>query len=505
MAAPRLPFLYPNLLRSVRSCEPSPRSLRLPSKPSAAFHSSRRCEQDTIPRRYGPANEPRIPPELPKEVAANLSGGRWTNDGAPKRTGKEKDEKEPQEMKKGEEAPTGDAKQEARTDREDKQEAVKAEQQGSADTENPLESVMNMPSPPSALPPVRVGESRHLQPPPYVHHFDTYSLVKDLEKGGFSEAQAVTVMKAVRAILQDKLELAEQSLTSKSDIQNEQYLFKAACSELQQSLRTARNAEIQRQRASRTQLQHEFDMVNQRMNQELGNLRDAIKEMFNDHKMTTREMQRSMDTAIQELNYKITVSLNSDGKSEIEGLRWFLTRRAAMAVATCASKLKLLRFGNCADEYSHDHPVLEVLLGSPKETRRSREQRKGNRGDILDPGPGKHRGTNRDTIVRRSSNRISGVTQNPFLDRQMIPLKLLSTYPFLALATIQTRPKSVDQNSSHSHHTLNHAPPHTSLHFLDSRSCGSQILRLGATGEPELTLEQPRRLTLNPGNLLRRM
>lgn len=339
MAAPRLPFLYQSLLRSVRSCEPSPRSLRLPSKPSSAFHSSRRCEQDTIPRRYGPANEPRIPPELPRDVATNLPGSRWTNDVSPNRAGKEKDVKETQEVKNGEETPTGDAKQEARADSEDQPEAAKAEQQASADTDNPLESVMNIQSPESALPPVRVGESRHLQPAPYVHHFDTYSLVKDLEKGGFSEAQAVTVMKAVRAILQDKLELAEQSLTSKSDIQNEQYLFKAACSELQQSLRTARNAEIQRQRASRTQLQHEFDMVNQRMNQDLANLRDDIKEMFNDHKMTTRELQRSIDTAIQELNYKITVSLNSDGKSEVEGLRWFLTRRAAMAVATCAGKL----------------------------------------------------------------------------------------------------------------------------------------------------------------------
>ena len=35
---------------------------------------------------------------------------------------------------------------------------------------------------------------------------------------------------------------------------------------------------------------------------------------------------------IQELNYKITVMLNSDSKSEVEGLRWVLTRRSVMGI-----------------------------------------------------------------------------------------------------------------------------------------------------------------------------
>lgn len=46
--------------------------------------------------------------------------------------------------------------------------------------------------------------------------------------------------------------------------------------------------------------------------------------------------QQAREVAIQELNYKITVALNSDSKSEIEGLRWVLTRRAALAIAGMA-------------------------------------------------------------------------------------------------------------------------------------------------------------------------
>jgi hypothetical protein len=38
-------------------------------------------------------------------------------------------------------------------------------------------------------------------------------------------------------------------------------------------------------------------------------------------------------TQIQELNYKISVALNSDARGSVEGMRWLLTRRAAMALA----------------------------------------------------------------------------------------------------------------------------------------------------------------------------
>lgn len=60
----------------------------------------------------------------------------------------------------------------------------------------------------------------HLQAPPYVHHFDTYSLVQDLEKGSFTPDQSVTLMKAVRGLLAINLDVAKEGLVSKSDVEN---------------------------------------------------------------------------------------------------------------------------------------------------------------------------------------------------------------------------------------------------------------------------------------------
>lgn len=38
---------------------------------------------------------------------------------------------------------------------------------------------------------------------------------------------------------------------------------------------------------------------------------------------------------MQELNYRITVVLNSDSRSDVEGVRWIITKRAITALAIC--------------------------------------------------------------------------------------------------------------------------------------------------------------------------
>lgn len=87
-----------------------------------------------------------------------------------------------------------------------------------ARTAKPLETVLQM-GPPEAEK-QEEHKAPHLQAPPYVHHFDTFTLVRDLERGGFSEEQSVTIMKAVRGQLAVNLDVAKEGLVSKSDVEN---------------------------------------------------------------------------------------------------------------------------------------------------------------------------------------------------------------------------------------------------------------------------------------------
>jgi hypothetical protein len=357
MATPRLPFLYPQLFRSVRAYEISARSLRFQPSSTAAFNATRHRHQSTVSRRQAQSLETKLPPPTqPKKRSARQASSSSVNrDAIPKdqkRTTKESSAQSVdsnsrnQDAKDGNKDTTKPSEAPAQSPAKDE---VKPDASKAADSmpkevpppKNPMDAVLQMP-PPSDLGLARLPsngqEVPHLEPAPYIHHFDTYTLVKNLQEGGFSEGQAITVMKGIRGILQEKLDLAEATLTSKSDSENEEYLFKAACSELRSSLEASRHLEVERQRSSRTQLQHEVDILNMRITQELAKMNDDLKGMWNDHKMTTREQQQGQDTGIQELNYKIAVSLASDGKSEAEGLRWVLTRRAAFAIVFSASK-----------------------------------------------------------------------------------------------------------------------------------------------------------------------
>lgn len=99
-------------------------------------------------------------------------------------------------------------------------------------------------------------------------------------------------------------------------------------------------------RSERTQLQHEVDVLSQRITQDISGLKDELKGMFDDRRMAVRMERRNAENQIQELNYKITLKLSSEMRSEAEGLRWVLTRRTALALVFLVSMAILtLRFG----------------------------------------------------------------------------------------------------------------------------------------------------------------
>ncbi|KAM3073401.1 hypothetical protein ACMFMG_004699 [Clarireedia jacksonii] len=369
MSTTRLTFLYPPLFRSLRASEslaPTVRACSQPARrpPRPRNLSTTQRKGDTFVQRHGKAVEPflkkgeneqntkvfipkkeaEIEEEEEEEEPINTKPAQTqtqTQTEVPKVDGEVK-AKEP-ESKPSSAAPLSGETQAAAvipgdleykgTNSQGPQEPT-PRQKAQANTKDalaPLETVLHM-SPPESPEVQNASKPPHLQTPPYVHHFDTYALVQQVQSGGFTKNQSITAMKAVRELLAINLNVAKQGLVSKSDVENETYLFRAACSELKTEIQNNRKANDEKMRRERTLLQHEVDILNQKLNQELLTLKDDLKGMFDDRKMTVRMEQRHMESAIQELNYKITVLLNSDSKSEIEGLRWVLTRRSVMGI-----------------------------------------------------------------------------------------------------------------------------------------------------------------------------
>ncbi|KAI2484883.1 DUF1640 multi-domain protein [Pyrenophora tritici-repentis] len=334
MAAPRLPFLWPMLFKPATS----PRVTASTCKQNASLQSptrrgrrqltttARRSEQPVI-QRYGKAyehTEPELNQALPKEPQQKS-----TENPAQDAVHEEEEEDAPAATK----SPSTPSK--ATIAEEAVPPIVPPPEPPKTGESKTLDSVLHMPTAAEE----EYHKAPHLKTPPYVHHFDTYGLVRKLAQSSYTPAQSITIMKAVRQTLLSNMALAREGLVSKSNVENETYLFRAACSELKTEIGNARKGEMERMRTERGQLQHEVDILGQRLGQETTALRDELKGLFDDRKMAVRQEQRHMETKIQELNYKITVALNSDARSEVEGLRWVLTRRAAITVGVSAFML----------------------------------------------------------------------------------------------------------------------------------------------------------------------
>ncbi|TVY45209.1 Uncharacterized protein LOCC1_G003506 [Lachnellula occidentalis] len=379
MSTIRLTFLYPHLFRSIRVGDPAISSIRTrqATPPRQCSNSrrgfatpSKRRHQRFIPR-HGKAVEPILhegeTEEGTRVFTPEENSKEDGNTKDVKQEASEKEAKPPESEEPSSTAPLSEETQAAlRIPGDEDVKSTGSEKEGepillqppaantAEKTEPPLETVLHMP-PPETAEQRNAAKPPHLQTPPYVHHFDTYTLVRQVESGGFTSDQSITTMKAVRGLLTVNLDVAKAGLVSKSDVENESYLFRAACSELKTEIQNTRKAHEETMRRERILLQHEVDSLNQKLTQELLRLKDELKGMFDDRKMAVRTEQRAMESAIQGLSYKITVGLNSDSKSEVEGLRWVLTRRSVTGILFMAFMvLSSLRY---ASYKSHEEEI----------------------------------------------------------------------------------------------------------------------------------------------------
>ncbi len=245
MSIPRLTFLYPHIFKSLRVHHAGLVSQPLRVGPNhlskAAFSTTSPPTQEAYPQRYGTAAEPQPPPsgtpvpEKPRNDNS-LAGAIEKEVNTPNKQEEKKQIRAP--PKKEPDKTASEPKDEADKSRDDEidaalrdpskrateldaSESTPKEATEAAETARrtkPLETVLQMGPPTTDKP--EDHKAPHLQAPPYVHHFDTFSLVKDLEGGGFSEDQSVTVMKAIRGLLALNLDVAKEGLVSKSDVEN---------------------------------------------------------------------------------------------------------------------------------------------------------------------------------------------------------------------------------------------------------------------------------------------
>jgi hypothetical protein len=235
MSTTRLTFLYPPIFRSLRISEPISRNLclRPTSSPLPCLRKQQfglvtgRRAQRFAPR-VGKAVEP-IVHEEEEEVGGiestrgeakdidEISREQMPRDISPSPVGSLYEETQAAVRLPGD----ADLLSSTKPNIEDTEMPKQSIGSGGGDSMSPgpIETVLEMPMPETAEE-ENAAKPPHLQTPPYLHHFDTYTLVQQVQGGGFTTAQAITSMKAVRGLLALNLDVARAGLVSKSDVEN---------------------------------------------------------------------------------------------------------------------------------------------------------------------------------------------------------------------------------------------------------------------------------------------
>lgn len=240
MSVPRLSFLYPQYFKNIISCESKlPRSLPRSRKPlgNSAFCTSGQRAEETYPQRYGAAAEPQKPPPGAAEspgVTTTLANAIETEVKAQneKKNEAKSDSTRPSTIAGGSQVvrKPPESSLESQTLSPENMPLPSKLDGNDVHPRDPVIPTTILTSPGKSLETVlHMGNSGkeveyhkqlYMHPSPYVHHFDTFKFVRDLGNGGFSEQQSVRLMKAVRSLLAMNLKVANESLVSKSDVEN---------------------------------------------------------------------------------------------------------------------------------------------------------------------------------------------------------------------------------------------------------------------------------------------
>lgn len=178
----------------------------------------------------------------------------------------------------------------------------------------------------------------------------TQLVYENLRKADFSKEQAEIITQCLDQVTSHFAHEFKQTSVPESASANETYLFDAASSEMYNEVQAYRRGQLSVLKSAMTRLQRDIEILSHEGTEMCNQLKADLDIEFFERKNQSRIEENAMQIRIQDLNNKISTRLNSELKSEIENLRWHITRRSLLTVAfVTASVIYLIQRGRSAD------------------------------------------------------------------------------------------------------------------------------------------------------------
>ncbi|KAJ5585303.1 uncharacterized protein N7459_005103 [Penicillium hispanicum] len=145
------------------------------------------------------------------------------------------------------------------------------------------------------------------------HHFDTLRFVKRLQAEGFSEEQAVAMMRVLNDIIQESIQNLTRTMVLREDSERSTYTQKVDFAKLRSELLNTDSTEAQLTRSSHEKIAADLAKLNSRLRDEIGRTQASVRLDLNLEKGRIREEANGQEMRIKETETRI--------EQEVAGLR----------------------------------------------------------------------------------------------------------------------------------------------------------------------------------------
>ncbi|KAI9832383.1 MAG: hypothetical protein M1819_004371 [Sarea resinae] len=145
------------------------------------------------------------------------------------------------------------------------------------------------------------------------HHFDTLKFVKRLKGEGFSEEQAVAMMRVLGDVIDESIQNLTRTMVLREDQEKATYTQKVDFAKLRSELLSADTSESSLTRASHERLTNDLAKLNSRLRDEISRTQASVRLDLNLEKGRIREEANVQELKIKETETRI--------EQEVAGLR----------------------------------------------------------------------------------------------------------------------------------------------------------------------------------------
>ncbi|KAF7893266.1 uncharacterized protein EAF02_000804 [Botrytis sinoallii] len=171
------------------------------------------------------------------------------------------------------------------------------------------------------------------------HHFDTLKFVQRLRDEGFTEPQAVAMMKVLSDVIEESIQNLTRTMVLREDAARATYTQKVDFAALRSELLSADSTESSTTRASHERLTNDLAKLNARLRDEVSRTQASVRLDLNLEKGRIREEANVQDLKIKETETKIEQEV-AGLREKLEGVK-FQTLQWLMGVCTGTAALIL--------------------------------------------------------------------------------------------------------------------------------------------------------------------